>query len=208
MDAVFLRASIMFHVGREREAINLFQQTVDYGEEVRDVRLIARGTYAIGDCHVALGNLGEASIHYHRALPIFRDVGPAVRRIETEWGIARIVLRSERYSDALRLLRAVSAQFENLQMITQAAYVGIDMMEALLALKQHRRIVALAQHLISVFTNAGMLTGALSAFAYLKEAAGAGNLALTDLEQVRSFVRKAQLQPSLRYVHADSPPED
>lgn len=200
MDAVFLRGSIVFEAGRAADAIPLFRQTIEYGEEVQNVRLIARGSYATGDCHVILGDLSEASIHYHRALVIYRDVGPAMRRLETEWGLARVVLHGGKYSEAIARLRDVSTEFERLSMVTQAALVGLDIMEALLALGKPRRIVALAQHLFSVFTKAGMLTGALSAFAYLKEAAGSGNLTVGDLENIRSFLRRAERQPDLQFV--------
>ena len=162
MDAVFLRANIMMHAGRPSEARALFQQTIQYAAEARDLRLLARNSNALGNCEVDLGNLDEASIHFHRALVISRELGPAVRRIETEWGIARIVLHDGRHEDAVRRLGEIATEFERLKMVTQAAYVGIDIMEGHLALNKPGRVVALAQHLISTFSKAGMLTGVLS----------------------------------------------
>jgi tetratricopeptide (TPR) repeat protein len=204
MDAVFLRASILFEAGRTAEAIPLFRYTIDYGEEVGNLRLIARGCYAIGNCEVDLGNLGEASIHFRRALVIFRDVGPETARIATEWGIARVVLHGRKYEEAIRRLRDVATEFERLQMLTNAALVGLDIVEALLALGQTRRIVALAQHLAVVFTQAGKLTGALSAMAYLKEAAATHTLAVSHLREIRTFLRKAELQPNLQFLRPTS----
>jgi hypothetical protein len=85
-------------------------------------------------------------------------------------------------------------------MVTDAALVGLDIMEALLAVGKPRRIVALAQHLFSVFTQAGMITGALAALAYLKEAAASGSLTTAGIQDVRAFLRKAERQPSLQFV--------
>lgn len=208
MDAVFLRASILFEAGRAIDAIPLFRQTIDHGEQLQNLDMIARGSYATGDCYVLLGNLGEASIHYHRALVIFRETGPALRLLETEWGIARVVLRGGKYDDAIRRLREVATHFERLEMVTQAALVGLDIIEALLALQKNRSIPAVAQHLFNVFTKAGMLTGALSAFAYLKEAATNGELLVDDLNEIRAFVRRAERQPNLQFVRPERPPEE
>ncbi|HEX6097326.1 MAG TPA: hypothetical protein VF432_13435 [Thermoanaerobaculia bacterium] len=208
MDAVFLRGAILFEAGRAAEAVPLFRQVIDYGEETRNVRLIARGSYAIGDCQLALGNLAEATVYYHRALVIFREAGPERDRLATEWGIARVVLRGGKYADAIIRLRALSTAFEQRGMVTDAALVGLDIIEAFLVLGKPRSIVALAQHLFTVFTNAGMLTGALSALAYLKEAATTAELTLAGLEEVRSFLRRAERQPYLQFVRPRPRPED
>lgn len=93
-------------------------------------------------------------------------------------------------------------------MVTDAALVGLDIVDALLALKKPHRIIALAQHIFSVFTKAGMLTGALSAIAYLKEAAGTGELTTAGLDEVRSFLRRAERQPSLQFIRPRSMSED
>jgi tetratricopeptide (TPR) repeat protein len=200
MDAVFLRAAILFEAGRAAEAIPLFRQVIEYGETVDNIRLIGRGSYATGDCQLALGNLGEASAHYHRALVIFREVGPRPDLVATEWGLARVVLRGGKYADAIVRLRAVATAFEQLNLVTDAALVGLDIIEAFLAMGKPRRIIALAQHLFSIFTNAGILTGALAAIAYLKEAATTGELTPAGLDEVRSFLRRAERQPSLQFV--------
>jgi tetratricopeptide (TPR) repeat protein len=208
MDALFLRGAILFEAGRATEALPLFGQAIDYGEEVQNVRIVARGSYATADCQLALGNLNEASVHYHRARVIFREVGPKPDLVATEWGIARIFLRVGNYDEAIRRLRDVSTEFERRQMVTDAALVGLDIVEALLALNKPRRIVALAQHLYSVFTNVGMLTGALTAIAYLKEAALRGELTVDNLAKVRSFIRRAARQPNLEFVRPARPVED
>jgi tetratricopeptide (TPR) repeat protein len=200
MDALFLRGGLLYENGNAAEAALLFRQIVDYGENIADAHLMARGSYAIGDCEVARGNLSEASVHYHRALMVFREAGPDRDRISTQWGIARVVLRSGRLGDAISRLREVEAEYESRGMVTDAALVGLDIAEGLLALDRAPEIVVLAQHLFGIFTQAGMLTGALSALAYLKEAAAARRLTTDDVSAIRTFIRRAERQPSLRFV--------
>jgi hypothetical protein len=89
-------------------------------------------------------------------------------------------------------------------MVTDAALAGLDIADALLALGQTKPIVDLATRLFRVFTEAGMLTGALTAIAYIKEAAAVGTLTSAALQSVRTFLRRAERQPDLLF----EPPSD
>lgn len=200
MDALFLRAGILFEVGQARAAIPLLQQVVDYGEQLQDSMWIARGSYAIGNCELDLGNLGEASLRFHNALIIFREIGADRLLALTEWGIARVVMQSGRTAEAIRRLRDVAATLEGRGLVKDSALVGLDLAEALLASGKPRQIVELAQHIFVVFQEAGVLTGALSAIAYLKEAAATGLLTAAAVKEIRSFLRRADRQPNLQFV--------
>lgn len=207
MDAAFLRAGIMFEAGDANGALPLFKSIIEHGENTQSIQWIARGSYAAGHCEIDRGNLGEASMLFHRALVIFREVGPDQELLKTDWGIARVVFHGGKLNEAIRRLRDVAAGFEARGMITNAALVGLDISEGLLALDRPKEIVDLAQHLFVVFTTAGMLTGALSAIAYLKEAAAAKRLTKQDVEAIRVFLRRAERQPSLQFVRPPKPRE-
>jgi tetratricopeptide (TPR) repeat protein len=200
MTALFLRASIKFEARSLGEAAALFRQVIDYGESMNSPLWVARGSNALGKCEVHRGNLSEASMHFHKALAVFREIGSAIERLSTEWGIAKVLLQSGKQSEAIRRLRDTAAEYETRGMVTDAALVGLDIADAFLALGQPRQIVELASRLFRAFTNAGMLTGALTAIAYLKEAAAAGTLTPDDVQAVRSFVRRAERQPALLFV--------
>jgi tetratricopeptide (TPR) repeat protein len=200
MKAVYLRACIRYEARDLESALSLFQQVMDYGEAIEDSAWIARSSNALGKCHVLRGNLSAASMHFHKALVLFREIGPASERVSTEWGIAKVLLQAGKRSEAIRRLRDVAAEFQMRGMITDAALVGLDIADALLGMGQTQQIVDLASRLFRVFTNAGMLTGALSALAYIKEAAAAGSLTPDDLDAVRGFLRRAERQPALLFV--------
>ncbi|HYM59320.1 MAG TPA: hypothetical protein VEZ11_00355 [Thermoanaerobaculia bacterium] len=200
MTALHLRASIKFEARNLEEAAALFRQVIEYGESMNNSHWIARGSNALGKCELHRGNLGEASVHFHKALALLREIGPANERISAEWGIAKVLLQTGKRSEAIRRLRDVAAEFESRGMVTDAALVGLDRAEALLALGQTRQIVDLAGRLFRVFTDAGMLTGALTAIAYIKEAAAAGTLTPNDLQTVRTFLRRAERKPDLLFA--------
>jgi tetratricopeptide (TPR) repeat protein len=199
-DASFARASIMFEAGDANGALPIFKYIIEHGENTESDYWVALGSYAAGNCEVERRRLEEASLLFHRALVIFREDGPERHRLLTEWGIARLVFHGGKLSEAIRRLRDVAAEFEKCGMVTNAALVGLDVSEGLLVLDRPKEIAELAQHLFSVFTSAGMLTGALSAIAYLKEAAAAKRLTQRDVEAIRTFLRRAERQPSLQFV--------
>jgi tetratricopeptide (TPR) repeat protein len=204
MRALYLRACIRYEAQDLGSAIALFREVVRYGDDVDNPTWIARGSYAVGNCEVDRMNLGEASMHFHKALAIFREMGPPVDRVNTEWGIARVLLQAGKHAEAVRRLRVVSGEFEKRGMVTDMALVGLDIADGLLALGHPEEIVDLANRLFVVFTDAGMLTGALTAIAYVKEAAATGKLTSAALRVVRTFLKRAERQPELVFI----PPPD
>ncbi|HEV7571776.1 MAG TPA: hypothetical protein VGQ21_09785 [Thermoanaerobaculia bacterium] len=200
MAALYLRAGIKFEARNLSDAAALFRQVIDYAESMNSSLWIARGSDALGKCEVHRGNLGEASMHLHKALSLFRAIGTAGERLSAEWGIAKLLLQAGKRNEAIRRLRDVAAEFEKQGRVTEAALVGLDIADALLALGRAKQITELATRLFGVFTAAGMLTGALTAIAYLNETAAAGKLTSDDIEAVRSFVRQAERRPALLFV--------
>jgi tetratricopeptide (TPR) repeat protein len=204
MRAVFLCASIKFEAGDIRGAVPLFTRILEHGEAVDDERWIARGSYALANCEIERGNLGDASMLFHRALVIFRAIGPEWDRLATEWGIARVVLHGGNRQDAIRRLREIAAGYERRSMITNGALVWLDIVNALLASGQNKEVMDVATRLFRVFKDAGMITGVLTAIAYMKEAAATGTLTSVGVSAVRSYLRRAERQPELAFV----PPHD
>ncbi|HYC91756.1 MAG TPA: zf-HC2 domain-containing protein [Thermoanaerobaculia bacterium] len=208
MDAAFLRASILFEAGDPNRALPIFRGIIEHGENTQNEQWIALGSYAAANCEVDRGDMGEASILFHRALRTFRKQGPETERLLTEWGIARVIFHGGKLHEAINRMRAIAVELEKRGMATYAAYVGLDIVEGLLALNHPKEIVELAQRLFSAFTKAGMLTGALSALAYLKEAAATNRLTRQDVAAVRTFLQRVERQPSLQFVPPPRPPED
>jgi tetratricopeptide (TPR) repeat protein len=205
MRAVFLRGSIKYKGGQVASAVQLFERVQDYGEAVNALRWMARASYAIGNCEVDRHNLGEASMQFHKALVIFREIGPESERLSTEWGLCRVVLHGGDRSEAIRRLRNVAAEFEKRSMITLAALVRLDVVEVLLARDETKQIADSAARLFRLFKDAGMMTGALTAMAYMKEAATAGKLTTADVNAVRSYLHRSSRQPDLLFQPPSEP---
>lgn len=201
MKAVYLRGAIKYQMLDLAEASSTFQRVIDFGEEVGDPEWIAKGSYARANCELDRGNVNEASMLFLRASVIFRETGPAENRIETEWGLARVVLHGGKASDAARRLRDVIAAFEAIGRVSNVAIAGIDLAEALLILERWDEIVKVAGHAFRVLKKAGIFTGALMALAYLKEAAAKRQLTPQALRVVREYLRRVEREPDLLFVH-------
>jgi tetratricopeptide (TPR) repeat protein len=202
--ALFLRASIHYEGGNIATALILFRQVLDRYEDTENIEWIGRSSYAIGNCEVDRGNLAEASLYFHKSLVIFRETGADRERVKTEWGLARVVLHGGNRIEAIRRLRAVASELERRSLLSDAALVRLDIVEALLALGEAEEIAQLCGRLFRVFKKAGMITGALTAIAYLREAASAGRLTPSGVDAVRRYLRRAETQPQLLF---ERPPD-
>lgn len=192
MRAVHLQGLIAYECGRLDRAIGLFRRVYDHGESIDDPLWTARAAQALAHCFVDQGELAEASMHFHRALQLFRLLELKIEVIRTEWGLARVLLAGGRSADAVRELRKAIAAFEQAGMVTDAALAGLDLADALLLVGRGREIAKLAAELFTAFRKAGMLAGALSAIAYLQETAERGIVAPVHVDVVRRYLRNRQ----------------
>lgn len=205
MSAVFLRGTIQLEARDVEAAVRLYDQVLEYGEAVNGQQWIARASYAIGNCEVDRGNLGAASMHFHKALVIFRQVGPERDRLATEWGLARVVLHGGDQMEAIRRFRLIANELEKRSMIADAALVRLDLVEVLLVLGESRQIAAITARLFQIFKAAGMMTGALTALAYMKDAAMTGSLTTAGVHAVRTYLRRVERRPNLLFIRPDDP---
>lgn len=203
--AVHLQGLIAYERGALEKATTLFERVYEHGESVADPLWMARGAQALANCHIDRGNLAHASMHLHMALKLFRTLDLRIEVNRTEWGLARVLLASERVEDAILRLRVVVDVFERAGMITDAALAGLDQADGLVAVGRTREVARLAGHLFEIFSATGMLNGALAAMAYVKETAERGVLLRTHVHAVRRFLRQIERQPELLFV---PPPEN
>jgi tetratricopeptide (TPR) repeat protein len=200
MKAVHLRASIKLEALELKESSSTYQRVIDFGEKVNDPEWIAKGSYGRANAELDQGNLVEAGTLFLKALVILRETGPATDRMCAEWGVARVVLHGGKASEAARGLRDVISAFEAVGWVSNAALAGIDLSEALLVLDRWEEIVKVAAHAYRVLKRAGNVTGALTALAYLKEAAAKRKLTPELLKVVREYLRRVEREPDLLFA--------
>jgi tetratricopeptide (TPR) repeat protein len=203
--ALFLRATIAYERGQIRDAIAVFHEILAWGEALESAYWIAHGTLALGNCYLDTHDVAAAQEYFARALKVFGDLHVEADRAKTEWGIARSLLQIGKPAEAVRRLLDVSSTLEEYGLITDAALAALDAADGLVVLGRVTEVVPLAERLFAVFKTAGMLTGALTALAYLRESAGDGELTRSAVAHVRTFVARVDRQPHLAFEPPTSP---
>jgi hypothetical protein len=97
-------------------------------------------------------------------------------------------------------LRAVRDEFTQMGAITDAALVTLDLMETYLALRKPTEARRAAGNIVALFTEVGMLTGAVVAANWLKQAAAARRVTPSILDAIRRYLRRVDLQPDFAFV--------
>jgi tetratricopeptide (TPR) repeat protein len=206
MRALNLQGEISLRRGDLLGAIELFTSVLHYGEETSDRVWIARETRALGVCHLELMNPAEASSHLHTSLRLFTEMDSAVEVTRTQWAIARLTFLQGNPDEAVRRLGGVVGELTNEGVLSEAALAAVHLAEMLHAMNRTREIPKLLAGVVQTFIDAGKLSGALAALAYLKEASTAGAVTPAVFSYVRQFIARADWQPELHFAPPPPPP--
>jgi tetratricopeptide (TPR) repeat protein len=201
--ALFLRGNIKYESRELEGAAALFRRVIAYGEAEENPEWIASGSYALGNCVLETGNIESAAVLFSTAIGICRRTGQEFLAY-AEWGMARVLLARGLFTESLRRLNAVYAQFAKRGVVLDAAVAAMDAMDAMVALGMFQQAGDLARAVFKTFTDAGMLTSALTALSFIQAAAAGERLTREQVHAVRSFVKRLEREPNLLFV----PPPD
>jgi anti-sigma factor ChrR (cupin superfamily) len=195
-----LEGSIAFEQGEVGKAQVIFDSIYAYGEANGDVTWIARESQALGHCYLVRGDLANALNYFHTGMVAFRGQRLAVPEIHCRWGLALVLQRERRYRTAILRLEDIREEFVALGAVYDAALVTLDLMETFLVLEKPRQVRRTAGNIVRLFKDAGMVTGALTAADYLKQAAVTDRVTPSLIDYVRRFFRRAELQPDVAFI--------
>lgn len=200
MNARYLLGHILLDRQEFAAAAEVFEQILRQSAANGNTSYVARASLAVGICELEVGRLNDASRYLEDALRLFTSLafGPDVTR--TNCAIARLRFAEGNAAEAMYRLRRCMQQFTEYQMITDAALAAIDLAEILNATGRQREIPKVLANTVQTFTRAGKLTSALTALAYLKDAAAGGAMTPTLVAYVRRFVQRADKQPDLLFA--------
>jgi len=208
MRARHLQANIRFYLQEIGTAREMYREILAWAESRHDLTWIARESRTLAHCALECEDFAEAAQRFDTALRAFRELGETSEVTRTEAGIGRLLLATGRIDEATGYLAKVEERFRELGLLTDAALVALHAMDGWYVQGAMAEIAAKAAVLIDVFTAAGMLTSALQAFAYLKEAATSGRVTPAIIEHVRKFVSQVEREPQLLFAPppGDTPP--
>jgi len=200
-----VEATILHRMGDVAAACETYRTAFDLADLIGDAEMKARAARNLGVASRDRGDVGTASKFLLIALQLYASLRQPVASAQTQWAIARLALAGGNALDASRRLAAITGEFTRLGMAADAARSQLDLAEALLMLGRFDEVQSVCGALVSYFRQARMITGALTAAAFLKEAASSGTLTRNHIDHVRTYLTQLERRPELPFP---PPPAD
>jgi tetratricopeptide (TPR) repeat protein len=196
-----MRANMLMYARRFAEALAIHRKIASDARIDQASRAFALHNMAI--CHRELSQFRQAKSLFAQTVVEFERLGFVSERAKARWSLAKVLMAEQQYDQAWPFILEVRQEFEELGMSQDVALVSLDMAEALLMLSRPAEVVDLCQAAMDYFRKAGLAytQGALTALAYLKEAAEARVLTRAALQDIRTFFELLPKQPHLLFAY-------
>jgi len=186
--------------GETGTAIIKLQQLLKLAESTQDVTWQATAKTNLAWCYLKAGDLADAAVLFREARSGYTKLGFTSDVTRCDWGLALVARDLGRHREALNQLLAVSATFRQQQVVLDSATTMVQAFEIMLALGEVDRIESLAAGLVTRLTEAGKMESALTALAYVKEAAESRSLTAKSLREAHAFLRRSERHRDLVFV--------
>lgn len=204
MRARSVQAGVLYYRREYRAAAAIFEELLAFAQSKNDAVEIARQSCNAASCWIELGDGGRAELLLNNAHQTYESLGMRTELAAADWKLGVAARVSGRFDESIRRLRDAKDTCEKLGMAAETASASLDLVESLLLVGQTREIPSLCSDVLRYYRRAGKLHQALTAAAFLKEAAGAGQIRVATVRHVRNFVEALDRQPELLFL----PPPD
>jgi tetratricopeptide (TPR) repeat protein len=195
-----VEAGVLFYRREFPLAADAFAQLRAYAESNEDLIGMARHSYHVATCFLELGDARGALPLLLDARKTFAERHVTTDLIATDWKLGVLARVAGNFEASVAQLRTTSESAEQLGLPEEAAHITLDLIESLLLLGRNRELSRLCSQVMRYFRTSGKLRQALTAAAFLKEAATQGNLRVDSVRHVRSFVERLERQPDLLFA--------
>jgi tetratricopeptide (TPR) repeat protein len=199
-----VEAGVLFYRSEFADAARAFEQLVAYAIDRGDEVEAARQSYNLATCHLELGDATQAGPLLLDARRLFVQCGMQTWVLRADWKIGVLSRVVGRFDESIAQFRFTRKTAEEFSLPAEAAHITLDLVESLLIVERLREVPALCGEVSRYFRRAGKLRQALTAAAFLREAATDGTIRVATVQHVRKFVRELERRPQLVFV----PPPD
>ncbi len=204
MRARAVEAGVLFYRREFVGAAHVFEQLRAYAETKDDAIGIARHSYNMATCFLELGDAARALTLLLAARQTFEEEGARTWLVRADWMLGVQARVAGRFEESVPQLRAAKKTSEELALSEEVAHITLDLIESLLLVGRTREITSLCSEVMRYFRRSGKLRQAMTAAAFLKEAAAQGSIRVAQVQHVRSFVQRLERLPDLLFA----PPVD
>ena len=205
--AVMAETHLYFSRGefeRARRILESLEQTIRNSAEANTHAQVLAN---LGYCLWKTGRIDAALGRYEAAAAIWDDLGVRTESVRVRWNVAAVLASVGRTDEAMARFGNVQRAFEQLSMSSEAAVNALEMAELLLVREEYAAVEKLCHAAMSSFQRAGIpyTTRALTALAYIQEAAQQRTARPTLAKHVREYIRR--LPQDRELLFAPPPPE-
>jgi hypothetical protein len=200
MRARSVQAGVLFYRHEYRGAAAIFEELRTHAEAKNDAVETARQAYNAGACWIEAGEAARAEQLLIGARHTYTKIGLYTEVARTNWKLAIVPRLRGLLAESISDLRNAKEAVEQLGMADEAANVSLDLMESLMLSGDTSEIASLTADVMRHYRRAGKVRQALTAAAFLKEAATIGSIRVETVQHVRRFVDALGRQPELLFV--------
>lgn len=155
-----------------------------------------------GYCLSQLGEYAKALRYYKMSQAIFETLEIPVEVVRVRWNVALTLGQSGRLQDAFERLTEIMTDMERLGLVSESALNALCLAELLLAEDRYQEVESLCRTAMQAFEGAGLgyTTRALTALAYIHEAAQKRIASQTLVRSVREYIRELPSKPHLLFA--------
>ena len=198
---------LLFTKGEYTTALEILNTLEHQLRDAGDVNLYARVLGNLGYCLWKLGRVDEALQHHDASATLLADIGVHTEAVRVRWNVASILAAEGRVDEAHARFEALKASFDEMGMASESALVSLDLAEVMVARADFDSVQALCRAAMSSFERSGIpyTARALTALAYIREAAQQRRVTPAVVKHVREYLRRLPEEGQLLF--APPPPE-
>ena len=193
-------ALLLDRTERYRDAYDTLIPLLEVARSSSDVESEARIQSNLAHAAVYLGELNAANVHLSEAIARFVDLGKRLEAIRTELAGGRLLLARGQLRLGIQRLYEARRSFLMHDMVEEAGLSGLEIVEALLQSGARDDAARLAEEILGELRHIAFNDRALSALAYLNDAAQASRASVETVRHVRGYIDSLKDDPTREFV--------
>jgi tetratricopeptide (TPR) repeat protein len=195
-----VEAVILERMGEHLKAREIYERAFHAADDLDELPMKARAAGNLGINYRDSGDLGNAGKYLLIAMRLYEELRQDVSVARTRWSIARLPLVAGNFGEAENRLRVAVRDLEAKGLQNDVADAKLDLAEALLMTGRIAEVEMLCAEVALFYREAGLVTGALTAASFLKEAASKRLLRQQHIKMVRNYLLAVREDPDLPFA--------
>ena len=192
-------AALLYHQHRSGEARAGWLKLLPEIEAIGDRYSLAVIHNNIGHASISLNDFAAAEAHLAEAIRIYTQLGRALDVSRSEIAGGRMMIGRGQVEDGIAHLHRIRQQFLQQNVVEEAGFCGLHIIEAHLSRGAFIEAEALAWQIVREFTAAHLNARAITALGYLSEAIAARRASAHTVENVRGFLHTLRKNPDAEF---------